>query len=190
MEEVINNEGKKNSFLRELLFYALIFLCTLLLFICLKPMIAVEGLRNGVIAQSVMAILLGVCVMVGVYLWLTRRLTVNRLVFLFLLAGYIIRVGYMLYTPAATRQQDTYTKNFDGHEAYAWTIFSTGKLPSNNVYQFYHPPLNMFYNTTFSYLVQVLHEGCFWRMISTQFRFKNEIKNPVTAQVTGFYAPI
>lgn len=45
----------------------------------------------------------------------------------------------MLCTPASVRQQDTYSSNFNGHEAYAWTIFSTGKLPSVNDYQFYHP---------------------------------------------------
>jgi hypothetical protein len=32
--------------------------------------------------------------------------------------------------------------NHDGHEAYAWTIFATGKLPTTNAYQFYHPPFN------------------------------------------------
>jgi len=76
-----------------------------------------------------------------------------------LLAGFILRVGYMLYTAANARQQDTYSKNFNGHEAYAWTIFETGKLPTTNDYQFYHPPLNALIQAGFMKFLQGLSDG-------------------------------
>ncbi len=129
----------KTLLLEGLLYLAALFVTTVLFLVC-KPLLPV--LRNGVIAQAIMAAGLSACVGVAAYMAMTKRLTARRFIFLLLLAGYLLRVGYMLYTPAATRQQDTYTKNFDGHEAYAWTIFSTGKLPTSNVYQFYHPPFN------------------------------------------------
>ncbi len=120
--------------------YLLFFLCTLLLFWTFKPVILLP--RRGIFAQSII-VLCGVIILSFIaYLGATKRLTSKRLLLLLLLLGYVVRVGYMLYTPASARQQDTFTKNFDGHEAYAWTIFETGKLPDSNVYQFYHPPLN------------------------------------------------
>ena len=138
--------AKESAFsaLKELCFWLGALLLTLTLFFAFKPLVEAKeySIRAGVVAQSLTVLTLGVCSALGAYWFFTKRLTAKRVLVLLLVAGYALRVGYMLYTGAATRQQDTYTKNFDGHEAYAWTIFSTGKLPSTNVYQFYHPPLN------------------------------------------------
>ena len=112
--------------------YVGVLILTLFLFLLFKPFAGVY--RPGVVAQSFMALSLGVCAVFVAYMGMSKRLTTRHIVIIFLIAGYVIRVGYMLYTSAATRQQDTYTKNFDGHEAYAWTIFSTGKLPADNFY--------------------------------------------------------
>ena len=128
------------SALKELAFWAGAFVLTLTLFFTIKPLIEAEeySIRQGVVAQSLTVLVLGVCAVLCVYWFFTKQLTAKRVMVLLLVAGYALRAGYMLYTGAATRQQDTYSKNFDGHEAYAWTIFSTGKLPTTNVYQFYH----------------------------------------------------
>ncbi len=129
-----------NRRLWELLGYVGVFVVTLLLFWTCEPLIELQ--RKGALAQTLIAMGLLLCVGFVAYMGAIKRLNTRMLVFVLLLAGFIVRVGYMLYTAAPTRQQDTYTKNFDGHEAYAWTIFSTGKLPTVNAYQFYHPPLN------------------------------------------------
>ena len=146
--------------LKELAFWVGAFLLTLTLFFALKPLIVAEeySIRVGVVAQSLTVFTLCVLSALASYWFFTGRLTAKRALVLLFVAGYALRVGYMLYTGAATRQQDTYTKNFDGHEAYAWTIFSTGKLPSVNDYQFYHPPLNALVQAWFIHFVSWLTE--------------------------------
>ena len=149
--------AKRNlSALWEGILYLSVFLFTILLFFLFKPLVETKYIRNGVVAQSFMALGIGGCVLFAAYLGMAKKLTTGMIVFLFLIAGFILRVGYMLYTPAATRQQDTYTPNFDGHEAYAWTIFSKGELPDNNIYQFYHPPLNAMMQAGFMHFTESL----------------------------------
>ncbi len=140
----------------ELCLYVGVFLLTFLLFFAVKPLLNVQ--RKGAIAQTVIALGLAGCIAFVAYLGMTKRLTAGRILFVMLLAGYLLRVGYMLYTPANCRQQDTFSKNYDGHEAYAWTIFSTGKLPTSNAYQFYHPPLNAFLQAGFMRIISAISE--------------------------------
>ena len=68
----------------------------------------------------------------------------------------MIRLTYMLYTPVSVRQQDTYNRALTGHEAYAWIVYTTGKLPATNDYQFYHPPLNAFVQAAFMKVTNAL----------------------------------
>ena len=153
------------SALKELAFWVGALFFTLALFFMLKPLVKAEeySIRAGVVAQSLMMFVLGVCGALCAYWFAAKKLTTKRVIRLRLVAGYALRVGYMLYTGAATRQHDTYSSNFDGHEAYAWTIFSTGKLPTSNVYQFYHPPLNAMVQAAFmrfvSWLTPILPFG-------------------------------
>ena len=148
---------KIEGWLNEALLYAGLFLLTLILFFVVKPLIEVQ--RKGAVAQAFIVVCLGVIAVLVAYMGMTKRLTTSRIVALLLLAGFIIRVGYMLYTAANARQQDTYSKNFNGHEAYAWTLFSTGKLPTTNSYQFYHPPLNALIQAGFMKFISGLTQG-------------------------------
>ena len=143
--------------LEEGALYLGVLLITLFLFLFFKPY--TKTTRAGIAAQTLMAVGLCACAAFVAYMGMSKRLTSKHIVLIFLVAGYIIRVGYMLYTSAATRQQDTYTKNFDGHEAYAWTIFQTGKLPTDNPYQFYHPPLNAMVQAGFMRFMDGLTKG-------------------------------
>ena len=131
---------KMGGWSTELLIYLGAFLVTLLLFCVVEPLIELQ--RKGAVAQSLIAVGFAIILLFAAYMGITKRLTTAHVIWLLLLAGFLLRVGYMLYTAANARQQDTYSKNFNGHEAYAWTIFNTGKLPTTNDYQFYHPPLN------------------------------------------------
>ena len=144
--------------IKEAAFFLALLFVTLLLFLTVKPLIELKdaGVRVGVVAQSMIAVALTACGAVAAYWVLNKKITARRLITLLFIAGIVLRVGYMLYTSAATRQQDTYTANFDGHEAYAWTIFSTGKLPSTNDYQFYHPPLNALVQAGFMHFISWL----------------------------------
>lgn len=138
--------------LLEGVLYLSVFLLTALLFFILKPFIDVYHV--GAIARGLIALTLGGCGVFIAYMGMTKRLKARHIAIIILVIGYAIRVGYMLYTPAATRQHDMYSKNHNGHEAYAWTIFETGKLPTHNEYQFYHPPLNAMIQATFMHIVE------------------------------------
>lgn len=126
--------------------FVLLFLLTCLLYVTVKPFLYFE--RTGIVPQIVCASLIVVVIIVGVVLYLKGKLTFNKAIFLLLLIGYLIRVCYMLVTPFNARQHDTVTDFGDGHEDYAWILFTTGKLPTAVgddgflKYQFYHPPLN------------------------------------------------
>ncbi len=152
-------KGKKiDKWTTELLIYLGAFFVALTLFLTLKPLIELQ--HKGAVAQSLIVLGLAAIILFAAYMGMTkRRLTARQIIWLLLLAGFILRVGYMLYTPANVRQQDTYSKNFNGHEAYAWTIFDTGKLPKTNDYQFYHPPLNAMIQATFMKFLQGFSGG-------------------------------
>lgn len=120
--------------------YVAIFLLTTILFLCLKPQYA--SMNVGMAAQSFIVLSLVAIACVGVYLTVQKKLTTRWILRLMLLAGLVLRIGYMLYTPASSRQHDVYSSSYNGHEGYAWTIFTTGKLPTSNKWQFYHPPMN------------------------------------------------
>ncbi len=152
-------ENKVKSVLLEIIIWTIVFVLTLVLFFTVKPYMATKTIRPGVVAKGIMAVSIIALLMLGIWWYIHKKLTQKRWIILLLLIGYILRVGYMLYTPAVTRQHDTFTKNFDGHEAYAWTLFISGKLPSHNVYQFYHPPLNAMVQAFFMRFTESLTQG-------------------------------
>ena len=113
------------------------------------------GSVDGIIPKVVIyTFLLGV-VIAGVILRVKNKLTIERLFFLIFLVGVLLQLLYMLMTPINYRQHDVNTGFNDGHDAYAWTLYSTGKLPTkvdgdgHLAYQFYHPPFNAFMQSTF-----------------------------------------
>ena len=161
LETPIDKKAKRQEKIEkwstELLIYLGGFLVALVLFLTVKPLIEVQ--RKGAVAQSIIAVGGAAIILFAAYMAMTKRLTPARIVYLLLLAGFLLRVGYMLYTAANSRQQDTYNKSFTGHEAYAWTIFDTGKLPTSNEYQFYHPPLNALIQAGFMKFMAGLSEA-------------------------------
>ncbi|MCD8372808.1 MAG: hypothetical protein LUD27_05870 [Clostridia bacterium] len=139
----------------EALVYIGVFAVTVLLFFLVKPYYTTW--HDGSVAQGVAVIAIGIDAFVAVYLAVNKKLNAKTAVILMFIAGTALRIGYMLYTPASTRQQDTFSSNANGHEAYAWTIFSTGSLPSTNDYQFYHPPLNALIQAGFMKIVSLFN---------------------------------
>ncbi len=153
--------------LTEALVYVGVFLLTLIMFFVVKPLYEVQ--RNGAVAQTITAIGLASVILFVAYMGISNRLNTRTVIIALLLIGFLLRLGYMLYSPAGGRQQDTFSTNYNGHEAYAWTLFETGKLPATNEYQFYHPPLNAMVQATFmkftsgltSVLEKIVGEGYF-----------------------------
>ena len=84
--------------LKELGFWVGAFLLTLTLFFAFKPLIACEeyAIRVGVVAQSLTVFTFCVILSLGAYWYFTGRLTAQRVFVMLLIAGYALRVGYML----------------------------------------------------------------------------------------------
>lgn len=98
----------------------------------------------------------GVCLLY----WVSKKrgFSYRYLVSFLIFAGFVMRVGYMLYTPAAVRSHDfgSLEKNSYGHFRYIYTIYSTGRLPDTNRVQMYHPPLYYALSAVCMRLLQLL----------------------------------
>ncbi len=138
----------------EGLLYVGIFALTFFLFLMVRPL--VTKTQNGFYAHSIPMFTLVVCTIVISYMGITKRLECRHIVIMLLIFGYALRIGYTLASPAFAHQHDVFTAWFDGHEAYAWTIFETGALPTHNEYQMYHPPLNAMTQAGFMHLMKGL----------------------------------
>ncbi len=138
------------------LFLALTVVTTIFFYI-VKPLYEFEG-RKGAVAQCIGVAGFVIVILVAAYCKIKGEMTPDVLLKLILISGYILRLAYMLATPVNVRQHDTYNGDLTGHEAYAWIIYSTGKLPTTNNYQFYHPPLNAFIQATFMRVTNGLTE--------------------------------
>ena len=59
-----------------------------------------------------------------------------------LLLGFIMRIGYTMYTYYFVRAHDigTLDPDFHGHATYIWNLFTKLQLPDSYNYQYYHPP--------------------------------------------------
>ena len=114
------------------------------------------GSTDGVIIRVYIFFLIIVLFSVGLFLKIKKKLTIERLLFLIFLLGVIMQLNYMLITPVTYRQHDMFGNA--GHEAYAWTLYSTGKLPTltdadgHLAYQFYHPPFNALMQAMFMHV--------------------------------------
>lgn len=105
-----------------------------------------------------------ICFGVGCYLKGKGKLNVINLVTLIMIAGFSLRIGYAFYTGVNCRQHDVEMGDFNnlnlngqGHFSYIYTIFSTGKLPSEIKWQFYHPPLWHATIALFMKVMQIFH---------------------------------
>ena len=116
------------------------------------------GSVDGLIPKAFVYLCLFGVIITGVILKVKGKLTIERLFFLIFLVGVLLQLLYMLMTPINYRQHDVNTGFNDGHDAYAWTLYSTGKLPTKVdadgrlAYQFYHPPFNAFMQSTFMHI--------------------------------------
>lgn len=105
-----------------------------------------EILHQSDIVHFYMVILAAFCVgMFGMLSYYKKNAMGNKwegMLLCIVAIGFIMRVGYMLYTPSFVRQHDVgvFDLSDHGHGAYILHLFQ-GQLPDNNEYQFYHPPL-------------------------------------------------
>ena len=98
--------------------------------------------------QAVFVMVVGLAALAGMacYWVSVRSITPQRVILLLLAAGFVLRVGYILYTSAVVRQHDVwYFGGQRGHAVYIEWFYNQLKLPDfdpRRVWQFYHPPLH------------------------------------------------
>ena len=116
------------------------------------------GSTDGVVPRIFTFFCIIIILITALILRIKGKLTVELLLFFIFLLGVVVQLNYMLITPYNYRQHDVFSHNNAGHQGYAWTIYTTGKLPTqidadgHLDYQFYHPPLNAFMQATFMHI--------------------------------------
>lgn len=94
------------------------------------------------IERGMAAILLGI-LLYQIYLAIRKKWTEHSLFVSIILAGCVMRIGYMLYTGCEVRSHDMYdfSSQAYGHAGYLLTLMETHKLPETNLLQMYQQPL-------------------------------------------------
>ena len=116
------------------------------------------GSTDGIIPRIFIYLCIITLLAVSIVLKVKNKLSIETLLFLVFLLGVLMQLNYMLITPFNYRQHDVFSYNDAGHQGYAWTIYTTGKLPTqvdstgHLDYQFYHPPFNAFMQATFMHV--------------------------------------
>lgn len=143
--------NKRNWIDLLVLFCALVFVSAC--YLIFKPYFFIEGYIDGFASKIFIYCCIAIWLTVGIVLYIKKKLTFNRFLFMLFILAILLRVAYMLITPFNYRQHDTYYEyDNDFHFNYAETIYRTGKLPDSNDNQFYHPPLNAFCQATWMHI--------------------------------------
>lgn len=163
---IYNLDSKNNNVISK---YFIHFLLTFLIFIFIfysyifiKPLDEINNLTNGTSSKIYGIILISILTIIMFVLYLLKKINFKRIIIYLLLIGLVLKMVYMLYTPATVRQYDTFSTNHNGHFDYTLYIFENFKLPNkvfteSNVYQFYHPPVNYFTQAIFMHAFKVIH---------------------------------
>lgn len=138
-----------------------IILCALPIICCI--ILKCLGMTDEADIKILMRLALCAVAAYGVYSAYKKQFTAEKAVFMIVLAGCIIRVGYTLYTHAFTRGYDIGMNNADdwGHWGYFYQIVN-GHLPPSNGYQFYQPPLYYMIGTVFIRIMMFIKGADEW----------------------------
>ncbi len=153
---------KMPLWLFEIIISVLAFVLIFASYVWIKGMEPIKNVQAGAFAKGYGFSLFAIVVIYFFYLLANRKLTYQRAVIILLLVGFVLRLTYMLYTPATVRQYDTFSVNNDSHYNYAYAFYATGTLPDHHItqdtiYQFYHPPLNAFFQGMFMRFFEMIN---------------------------------
>lgn len=98
--------------------------------------------ENRRVIQSIMFIAITVVLLRDCIIWKKGDWTTKSAIESVILIGFIMRIGYMIYTDIVIRNHDLYSikSSSFGHAGYLLTLMETGKLPQTNDVQFYQQP--------------------------------------------------
>lgn len=138
------------------------------LLLCLLPLLLMIILRsfklNGEAdTRIIMRLMLTCTALYCGYSAYKGKLTAEKLIFLILLVGIILRSGYTIYTHAFVRGYDIGIADETGvgHWGYLDHIMK-GELPQSNEYQFYQPPFYYMLSGVFIKAAMILRHSSTW----------------------------
>ena len=124
--------------------YVITFLAVFVIFVFCRGL---NIKNNEQLSFVIMLIAFGALAFYALWLYSRGKMTAEKAIGLVIAAGFILRIGYMVYTHMFTRGHDLGTfsadvhKDWPGHLGYIYYIFQNNSLPDVNTYQLYHPPL-------------------------------------------------
>ena len=132
--------------------YIWLFAGLFIFYLIFSPFVALYGTSDAVALATtpydgdahvrlVMAALLFILFAAALFIMGRRHMTAGKLIFIVILAGIVLRFGYMLYTPFFIRGHDVGVSDGYGHLGYMYRLFKLDGLPASYGNQFYHPPL-------------------------------------------------
>lgn len=110
-------------------------------YLIFTPFVKLSGNNGDPKVRLCMAVFVTLLFITALAMRIAHRLTYQRETLFIIIAGFVMRFGYMLYTPFLERGHDVGTRNGAGHYAYIYTLYQHFTLPATNKGQFYHPPL-------------------------------------------------
>lgn len=116
-------------------------------------------LNNETAICLCMRTILLVLVLYGVIQAYKKNLTMEHLIWLCILGGLVMRIGYALYTPYYVRFHDLgqLSDTDVGHASYIYNLYVHHTLPASYDYQFYQPPLYYILAVTFMKIFSFLN---------------------------------
>lgn len=117
-----------------------------------KEVISVNMIKSGMAALIVMAAAyISVCA-------IKKELSADTAIKAVILAGIVMRIGYMLYTPCDVRSHDLWEISMDGkgHAGYLLGIIENNLLPQSNELQFYQQPFFYIVSSVVSRLISMI----------------------------------
>ena len=120
-------------------------MCSIIAGICVQKFhIENRSLSEIIIFACVFVVAMSIYILAILYSYSRNKLTIDMLVGIIVLGGFILRIIYIIYTPITIRSDDVYTINDTGHMGYIYTIFSTYMFPTNPAsgWEFPQPPLH------------------------------------------------
>lgn len=93
--------------------------------------------------QPIMFGCIGSCLLAAIIYGVKKQFTWKEAVTLLIAIGFVMRIGYTLYTPIAIRYHDVgyLSLKGSGHAGYILQILRNHQLPPTIKFEFYHPPL-------------------------------------------------
>ena len=169
MNEIIKNDEINSFYLMSCICLTI---CGIIAGICVHRFhIENRSLREIIVFAGVFAVALIIFICAILFGYSRNKLSIDMLVRIVILGGFILKLIYITYTPITVRSDDVYTVNDTGHMGYIYTLFSTYRFPTNpeSGWEFPQPPLHHIIAAIWIKLFDFVGFSLEWLCESVQF---------------------